>query len=990
MNRKSINEPKKRKSTRLLQIAVLVCLFLTELVVAQGNAEEKVTIRGVVVDTNDPPTPLTGATIMLKGTTTGTVSDVSGFFSIQANKGDTLVFSYLGYKEKTFRVVKNEANLSIALAEEALFLDQVVVTGMTSQKRSQIASSVGIVTTKNFDNKPITRLSQALQGGTTGIYVSQNSGLPGGDAATIKIRGVATLLGSDPLIIIDGFESDMNKLDPATVESITVLKDASAASIYGAKAGNGVIVITTKRGVAGKVTVGYNGYYGIQEPMYLPEFVDAPQYMDYINIASANSGGAVIFSPEAISMTREGTDPVLYPNTNWRKETMKNTSPIQEHNLQVSGGNTTARFALSAQYLCQDGMYKGQYNGFDRLAVRLNTSVNLTKSLYTYVDAFVNRDKRTEITTSTGLSLLDYIYRVPPNIAAKYPAKEGQEDYTYYGVYKEFQNPVLHLERGGFEELFRDYVTLNIRPVWHATETFTLKGQFGYRLSSGLTRSTRMPYEILDYWTDGAVYEYSQVNSSEYPARSSFWMAGLNFDYSIRFNKEHKLNLIGGWNTESDIRNAWDEVTLVSYFGKVFYSYLDKYFLELTGRRDGSSLFNKGHKWGTFPSVAAGWNLHEEAFLQSQEYLSNLKLRLSYGVLGNNRVNPYRYQNIVNSAGSEIVNGNPDLTWEKVAIWNAGIDVSTFHSNFDLTVDVFKKITTDLIINVPSTLSSGLLSSYVNAGKAEVKGFEVGASYKLNINTFSDLNLNVGYSFNRSELLQINQDRLVSGNRIHQVGKSISEHYGYKADGLLSQEDIDSHYPIIGGYEAETLAQFPGDVKYIDEDGDEVITDNDKVALGNTEPQSVYYAGISFTYKNLDFETQINGVGSVPVFYSGLISNPLDGDTGGTPQTWHLNYWTPDHPNARLPRPTNSPGNNGLFSSFWKEDGKFIRIRYIQLGYKIPYLARKIKAENLRIYVNLQNPFTFSSLDLIDPETKGNHSTHPMFKTYSVGLNIRF
>ena len=947
-------------------------------------------VRGVVVDTKEPPTPLVGATIIVKGTPTGTTTDGSGFFSLKAKKGDMLVVSYLGYQTKEVRVNASVSNMSIALAEDATALEQVVVTGMTSQAKVKVASSVGIIENTNFTNKPITRLSQALQGGTTGVFVSQSSGMPGGDGAKIKIRGVASLLGSDPLVLIDGFESDMDKLDPSTVESISVLKDASAASMYGAKAGNGVIVITTKRGTAGRVQVGYNGYFGVQQPLYRPDFGDAVDYMNYYNAASVNSGASPSYTDIMIETTRNGSDPINFPNTDWTKETMREFTNIQEHNLSVSGGNTTARFALAAQYMSQDGIYKYMDNGFERLSVRLNTTINLSKTLFTYVDAFVNRDVQRQPNT-TNTSLIDFIYRTPPTVAGIYPRKEGQrEDMVYYGIYQTVQNPLYNLQKGIKREEFKDYVTLNIRPTWYIIPELVLKGQVGYRLSSGLTRRTRPAFQLIDYFTDDIVFDSGKMSETSYPNRQSYWTANLMLDWNKDFKNGHTLNLIGGWSSEYDMRNAWDVVTLVSFFGKAYYSYDNRYMLEISARGDGSSLFDKGHKWGFFPSAAVGWNIANESFLKDAKWLNTMKLRLSYGKLGNNHVNPYKYQSLVSSSGNETVNGNPNLTWEVVSIWNAGLDLSFFDNQLDLTVDVFRKKTTDLIVNTPSTLSSALLNSFQNAGDAKVDGFEISAGYNHNFNKHTRIGFNAGYSYTKSKLTRVINSKIVSGDRIYQQGRAITEYYGYVADGLLTQRDIDDNYPIIGGYNSASLSQQPGDVKYVDMNGDGIINDSDRMPIGRVDPESVYYMNLSFSWKNLDFEAQANGVGSVPVFYTNLISNPLDGDNGGKPQRWHFDYWTEDHQTARFPRPTLQAGNNGLFSTFWRENGAFLRVRYIQLGYSCPWLAKKIRAESIRIYANVQNPFTFTNVELIDPESKGTYSTYPMFRTYSVGLNVRF
>ena len=958
---------------------------------AARPADVLLDIRGVVVDTKDPPTPLVGVTVLVQGTVRGTTTDAEGFFSIKAKHGDVLTFSFIGYTGKEYRVNKSVANLSIAMEEELTSIDQVVVTGMTSQQRKHIAASVGAVAPSNFENKPITRLSQALQGGTTGILVTQSSGLPGGDGATIKIRGVASLLGSDPLVLVDGFEFDMDKLDPSTVESVSILKDAAAASIYGAKAGNGVILITTKRGSAGKVSVSYNGYFGIQQPIYLPDFVDGATYMEYINEANRNTTGVDKYTPEQIRITREGSDPIHYPSTDWMKETMRETAPIHEHNFTVSGGNTTARFALSAQYLNQDGMYKVMDNGFERLTVRANTTVNLNKDIMMFVDMFVGRDTQRQPETMNK-TILDYIYLAPPTLVSKYPRKEGQKPgYDYYGVYFEWMNPLANLERGTQVESVRDYVTINARPTWHIIPGLTLKGQVGYRIASGMDKKDRNAYVFLDYFSGNESGTFGAVKSATYTTRTSYWMVGATLDWTKEFG-DHRINILGGWNEEVDRRNGWDDVALLSFFGKAYYSYKDKYLAEVGIRRDGSSLFGDGHKWGNFPSVAVGWNVNREPWMQNARFIDNFKIRASYGMLGNNNVALYRYQTIIDNSGNEIVNGNPDLTWEKVKILDAGVDLSLFGQKLEVTFDWFRKVTDDMIVNVPSTPSSGLLAAPMNVGKAEVKGYEIGVGFNHSFTKDIDFSINLGYSYNKSKWLEITNDELINGNTIYRKGHAIKEYYGYQADHLLTQDDLDFRVPIIGGYDGATTAQLPGDIRYVDTNGDKVITTDDRVPLGDQDPHSVYYGNLSFRWKNLDFDMQVNGVGYVPIFYQGLISNPLDPEYGGTPQRWHLDHWKAENPdrNAKLPRVTTDPGNNALLSTFWKENGAFVRIKYMQLGYNFKALAKKIHAGNFRVYVNVQNPFTFTKVELIDPETKGTHTTYPMFKTYSVGLNVNF
>lgn len=321
-----------------------------------------------------------------------------------------------------------------------------------------------------------------------------------------------------------------------------------------------------------------------------------------------------------------------------------------------------------------------------------------------------------------------------------------------------------------------------------------------------------------------------------------------------------------------------------------------------------------------------------------------------------------------------------------------GRDLSLFGQKLEVTFDWFRKVTDDMIVNVPSTPSSGLLAAPMNVGKAEVKGYEIGVGFNHSFTKDIDFSINLGYSYNKSKWLEITNDELINGNTIYRKGHAIKEYYGYQADHLLTQDDLDFRVPIIGGYDGATTAQLPGDIRYVDTNGDKVITTDDRVPLGDQDPHSVYYGNLSFRWKNLDFDMQVNGVGYVPIFYQGLISNPLDPEYGGTPQRWHLDHWKAENPdrNAKLPRVTTDPGNNALLSTFWKENGAFVRIKYMQLGYNFKALAKKIHAGNFRVYVNVQNPFTFTKVELIDPETKGTHTTYPMFKTYSVGLNVNF
>ncbi len=950
-------------------------------------------VRGVVVDTQEPPLPVLGATVQVKGTTKGVAVDGSGFFSIEAKRDDILVISCMGYKNLEYRVTHTASNLSLALEEDINVLDQAVVTGMTSQQRKHIASAVGVIDKVNFTNKPITQLSQALTGGTTGILVTQGSGDPGGDNASIKIRGVASLLGSSPLVLVDGFEFDMNKLDPATVESVTILKDAAAASIYGAKAGNGVILITTKRGSAGTVKVNYNGFWGLQKPMYMPDIADSWDYMAYLNEYMVNSGSTPKYSAEEIAAAKAGQDLYVYPNTKWADLTIRNLSNITEHNLSVSGGNTTARFAISAQYLHQDGVYQVQQNGFDRVTVRANTSIDITKNIMMFVDMFVGRDTRDHPETN----LINYLYAFPTTVVAKYPSKEGSP-LDYYGLYYQSNvNILAELEHGTHVTTTRDYVTINARPQWKLSPEVTIKGQLGYRLSSGMDKNNRDPYVFFNYYTGDEMQSYSAIKSVDYTTRSSFWSAGANVDWVKEINK-HRINLLAGASSELNSKTGWDNISLSSFYGKGYYSFGDKYLFEVGIRADGSSLFTGKNKWGFFPSTAIGWNVSKEPWMASLKKLDSWKIRASYGMLGNNGVNPYSYQSLISaSTGLETKNGNPDLKWETVNIFDVGTDVSLFGYKLDLTFDWFLKDVNNLIMNIPSSLSSSLLTTPKNVGRAQVQGLELGASYNHEFSKNFSLNANVGYTYQKSKWVYIPGETFISGNTICKEGYPLKANYFYVANGLLTQEELDNHVAIIGGYpdNGQTVQQ-PGDIRYMDINGDGVITDEDRTAVGDQEPHHIFYANLTAKLWGFDIDMQMTGQGNSNRYYYGNYIQPIDSSRGeGAVQTWQLDYWKADNPDKWASRPRiSSNTNNTRLSTFWMYNGAFARIKYIQIGYNFNKWAKAIHASTLRLYVNAQNPFTFTSNKVLDPEISSNGasvtSTYPMFRTYTIGLNIGF
>ena len=559
------------------------------------------TIQGQVLENTEPPYPLPGVNILIKGTSLGTVSDGNGYFSIKAKKGDVLIFRYLGFKDYEYVVSRSISNLTVSLTADSEELDEIVVTGISEEKRVNSVSAVSTLdVTKNLSTKPITSLSQSLQGGITGLNVTQSSGLPGADAATIKIRGISSLItNNDPLVLVDGIPMDMNQLDPNTIESVTVLKDAAASAIYGARAANGVIVVKTRRGMPGKINISYNGYVGIQQPTYLPDFVDAAGYMEMVNSANQNIGGDAVYSQSDIENTRNHVDLYKYPDNSWSDFLFKN-GMVQSHSVGVSGGSNLARFALTVNYLNNEGLIDKA--NADRLNIRANTTVNLLDNLSVDMDFNSYRTKRTEPMYRDGAytsSIIDWMYATPPNTVARYPLKEGS-DIIYYGNRPEQRNPAAMMDQGGKYQLLSDNININISPRWEIIPHLIARARYSYQVTSSTNTRKRKAYNFFDYSSNSLLETWDAIDKSG-QNRSSYYYLGGTLEYTFERDK-HRLFAIGGYNQELTNKDDWDQWSMVSLFAKANYTFNSRYLLEATVRRDGSSRFGPGHKFGVFPS----------------------------------------------------------------------------------------------------------------------------------------------------------------------------------------------------------------------------------------------------------------------------------------------------------------------------------------------------------------------------------------------------
>lgn len=799
------------------------------------------------------------------------------------------------------------------------------------------------------------------------------------------------------MVLVDGIPMDMNQLDPNTIESVTILKDAAAAAIYGARAANGVIVVKTKRGTVGKINVSYDGYFGIQKATYLPDFVNAAEYMTMANIAQKNIGGDEFYDGELIKNTIAGTDPYKYPDTDWA-DFLFGTGYVQNHSVAVSGGGSLARFALSVNYMQNEGLT--EHTSSDRLNIRANTTVSLRDNLSVNMDFNAYRTNRKQPKTDTAdKSLFEWMYKTPPNTVTRYPKKAGS-DFTYYGNRPNMTNPAAYIDRAGIREDYEDNISVNISPRWEVLPNLVLKGQYSYRISSRGGKSKREAYNFFDYDTDALLNTWG-ADFSDYRDHDTYYYLGGTAEYT--YDKgDHRLFVIGGYNQELTHQNSWDSYSMISMFAKANYTYDRRYLIEGTVRRDGSSRFGDGEKFGVFPSIAAGWNVHEEKFMKSlKNEINELKLRASYGLLGNENIGLYKYQTFIDMGnGEEKEYGNPEITWEKVKMLNIGADIRLF-KDLSLTFDWYEKTTSGMLITPPISSIGGTWATAINSGKVCNRGWEFSANYDKQFKDFG-FSIHGGLSQNKNKIIDLFGAPYDNGSTINQIGYALNSYYVYPTDGLLQESDFTKDasgkwIPKEGVVIFD--GQQPGDIKYLDVSGpdgtpDNKITTDDRVIRGNDQPDLNYFANLSFNYKKWSFEVLFQGVTGVDAYYSAPFSNGLNltGD-GLTPMKAQLDYWTPENSGARYPRLTPSPdyGNNHHASDYWHFDASYCRVKYIQVGYTFDQMSlKKVGISSIRVYLNAQNPFTFAKESMIDPENRGQMGSYPLVKTYSVGLSLNF
>ena len=915
-------------------------------------------------------------------------------------------------------------------------LEEVVVVGYGTQQKVNLTGAVARIGEKELESRPIQNVSSALQGLVSGLTVMSGQGRPGQDGASLRIRGVGTLNTASPYILIDGVESGtMNSLDPNDIESISVLKDASSAAIYGSKASNGVILITTKRGSAGAPRVSYNGFYGVQRATELPQRLSSYDYARLYNQALIENGNNPRFTDDDLNKFQNGSSPYTHPNTDWYDLAYK-TGMQHQHNVTASGGTQSTKYHASVGFLGQEGILpnsnRQQFNGRVNLDIAINDRLDMRMNL-----AYIKNDY-SDPTNSYVRGGSDQIIRqlniVAPWITNRY------EDGTYGTVSD--GNPIAWLDLDQTIDRKNQNFTGILAADYKITNDLvaTLQGSYINNMQHFREFMKDIQYNPSTY------HGPNQLDERYYLWNRTTFDALLNYDKL--FNDVHSFKVMLGWHTEKynynentmvrrnfPNNNLTDmnagtastqtnsgysrSLAMISGFGRINYNYASKYHLEANFRADASSRFSSENRWGYFPSFSAGWRLSEEAFMEDyRDAFNNVMIRGSWGLLGNQDALSgdgsnefYPYLNTYNLGGSYPFDGSlqsgyyqsnyriESISWEKARTYGFGVDLSLFN-NYTASIDYYDRKTTDIIMDVPVPAEFALGAYKDNVGAMSNRGVEISLGYNNRWNDWS-LSVNGNVSYNKNEILNLGGvDRMIDGSNINHVGHAISSFYVYQADGFFqSQEEADAFAAKYNSSTGTTLfsQQFKaGDIRYVDVNGDGVINGDDRVISNSVNPAFIYGLSLNAGYKNFDLSLILSGAAKAGRIYNSEAFGSFQGDVSHPTTIW-LDAWTPENTNAKMPRIYNSINSNSaperVMSTFWLQNTSFIRLKNLQFGYSIPTSAlNALGISNARIYYSAENLFTLDNIPInIDPEnSSARASSYPLVQTHSVGVSLTF
>ena len=1045
-----------------LKFIVLIMSMLMMQAMGIGAALSAKTISGTVLSATDNE-PLIGATVQVEGTQSGTITDFEGNFTIEANEGQTLVVSYIGYVTKKVKVA-GSARMSIQLDEDRASLDEVVVIGYGVQKKKLVTGATVQVKGEDIAKLNTTNPLQAMQGQTPGMTIISQSGQPG-EGMKVNIRGIGTVGNSGPLYIIDGVRGDIATVNPADIESIDVLKDAASAAIYGSQSANGVVLVTTKNGREGKAVISFDGYYGWQSAPRKMEMLNAKQYMAIMDEQNLNSGNAVYDWDNIQSIWRydENGEKLGVIDTDWIDQMFKDNAQTYSANLSVSGGSQKGNYSFSLGYMDQEGIVGGKdVSNYSRYNFRVNSEYQIIDNFlkmgeqvsliyYKKNGMNVGNAYNNTLRAAFGTSPLAPVYSDNGKYGLPYNDTSDSDWYNadgnpYGSMMVNNNNQTQHfaLSANVFAEMefiknlkFRTtlgvkYDSENYRsfsPMYHFSiysyqDTRTGVSQsasdgFGITWTNTLSYSFDVQEHHFDAMIGHEVYRtegLSMYGSNGY-LRDGFdtWKYAY-LSNGTAVNKEQGLNATG---------NPWDEERMVSYFGRIGWNWKETYMVNATLRCDGSARFAKGHRFGWFPSISAGWVVTNEKFMQPvTSVMDYFKLRASWGQVGNQNIGNYMYlapmafnnyyYNFGTTLGSDGDQwgavptriGNEDITWETSEQFDLGFDARFLNQRLNVNFDFYVKTTKDWLVQPPVLATVGTGAPYINGGDVKNTGIELGLSWNDRIGKNFHYFINANGAYNKNKVGNIpNDDGIIHGSSDAHLydnstefyrasnGEPIGYFWGYKTAGIFQNEQEISDWIAAGNGVLQADVK-PGDVKYYDIDHNGVINDDDKVNLGNGMPDFTYGFSLGFDWKNLDFSVTANGSAGNDI----VQSYRNVGTTTANYTTRILDRWTGEGTSNSIPRVTNT-NINYQFSDLFIQDGDFLRISNITLGYDFAKLLRCKYISQCRLYAQVQNAFTFTKYDGMDPEigygdqgwVSGiDYGYYPRPRTFLFGVNLKF
>lgn len=1028
-----------------VMMAMGFTLLLTTAVVVQSQASNSGEIAapqsahevsGVVSDAGGP---LPGVTIMEKGTANGVSSDIDGKYSLTVQPGAVLVFSFVGYKTQEI-VVGNQTTINVVMKEDSQMMEEVVVVGYGTQKKVNLTGSIAAVGQEELKDRVNTDVLKAVQGTVPGVTIISR---PGSDA-TINFRGRGNLGTSSPLYVIDGAIADaefFSSLDPSTIESISFLKDAASSAIYGSRAAYGVVLVKTKGGKKGDMKVTYNGYMGFKVDTYRPKVVDSWQYAELYNEAmyNANPSNQPRYTQEQIQKFKDGSDRDLYPNTKWYDLVLNDMAVTTQHQLNFQGGSENIRYFVGMGYVYDENLTPGAHSDRFNLSGNISADVKPWLTLNTNVKYIYRQYQR------DGAPSLMTCLTIPVTYAAK------QSDGSWGTVIGGSQapaeyikkNPLRNLEGGDWQEQHRKNSMIDLGFDIKPVKGLVLTGQFVYKGWDYRNKSYSASWDNVSSFLTGLEiagsgrdenkmeYDWQTTSRLLYNGLAKYnWnnddhdlsvLAGVSYEH-YKWNKSYSWrkgfpdnnmeDMNGGSSADSDTyaEGGATENKMLSYFGRVNYSLFGKYLFEANLRADASSRFHKDERWGIFPSFSAGWRINQENFMKDVQWVSNLKLRASWGQLGNiNNVGDYDYlptYGMGNNYNFEdvIVNGmienkpaNKTLSWETVTITDIGVDFDIFDGKLSLVADWYIKNTKDILLayNVPKEVGipDGNKPSQ-NLGKVENKGIEIALNHRNKVGDVSySVGFNVSKNWNKVKDLGTS-DPMIESPWIKTVGQPIGTFYGYKTDGLLTQEDIDN-----GNYISNGTTPQAGDIKFVDVEKDGKLDGDDRTFIGCDVPDVTYGVNFNVQYKGVELSVFGQGVAGTKVKFSEEQAWAFFEDA--SPREWHLNRWTEANPNPNAAYPRiylkGNPNQNynQQFSDFWLFDADYFRVKNITMGYSFPKAwMDRCFLDSAKIFFTAENPFTIRAdkrMKDFDPEATSGRGVGALgIRTFAFGVNVSF